>query len=211
MLHGLAIRQLLERIENNEIDILIGTQMVSKGYHFPNLTLVGVIDSDLGMFGGDLRASERTYQLLHQVGGRAGREVKKGMILLQSYYPNNIVLDMLKNNMNDQFIEYELANRFSGDMPPFTKMAAMILTDKNEAKLIIFAKSIVQCAPISSAKIFGPARAMMAKLAGKYRYRILIVADRKFNLQQYLRLWLSLFKTPASCHIKIDIDPQNFV
>ncbi len=210
------MQELLESMENQEIDILIGTQMITKGYHFPNLTLVGVIDADLASAGGaDLRASERTYQLLHQVGGRAGREQKKGFVLLQTYYPESIVLETIKAGDTEGFIKYEMNNRESGKMPPFAKMAAIILTGKNEAQVAELAKQLVAIAPKNNAdnlllKILGPAPALMSKVAGKYRYRILIIADKKFNLQKYLSMWLGLIKIPSSCHVKVDIDPQNF-
>ncbi|WP_316354855.1 replication restart helicase PriA [Candidatus Trichorickettsia mobilis] len=205
------MQALLHKMENNEIDILIGTQMITKGYHFPNLTLVGIIDADLGLMGGDLRAAERTFQLLHQVGGRAGREHKPGKVLLQTYYPDHIVFSTLKNNAEEQFIEYELNNRRDANLPPFTKMASIILTGKNEHKIFDYAKQLVAIAPKSNVKILGPAKAMLAKLSGKYRYRILIVTAKKFNLQQYLKTWLGLVKFPSSCQIRVDIDPQNFM
>lgn len=205
------IKELLHKMENQEIEILIGTQIITKGYHFPNLTLVGVIDADFGFSGGDLRSSERTFQLLHQVGGRAGRENKSGKVYLQTYYPDNIVLNTLKNKDEDHFINLEIENRREANMPPFTKMASIILSGKQEAKLLKFAKIIVAAAPISQARILGPARAIMSKLGGHYRYRILIIADKKFNLQKYLYQWRESIKIPATIRFKIDIDPQNFI
>lgn len=205
------IQELLRKMEHGEIDILIGTQVITKGYHFPNLTLVGVIDADLGSnSGGDLRSSERTYQLLHQVGGRAGREDKKGTVMIQTYYPDHLIFTHLKNGTEDQFFDYELQTRQIAEMPPFTKMASITLTGKVENKVLEIAKNLVNIAPQSSVKILGPASAAMAKLAGKYRFRILIIADRKFNLQKYLCYWLTLIKIPSFCHVKIDIDPKSF-
>lgn len=205
------IQELLRKMQNNEIDILIGTQVITKGYHFPNLTLVGVIDADLGSnSGGDLRSSERTYQLLHQVGGRAGREDKKGTVMIQTYYPDHLIFTHLKNATEDQFFDYELQTRQTAEMPPYTKMASITLAGKVENKVFEIAKNLVNIAPQSSARILGPASAAMAKLAGKYRFRILVITDRKFNLQRYLSSWLSLIKIPSSCHIKIDIDPKSF-
>ena len=205
------LKELLSKMENNEIDILIGTQVITKGYHFPNLTLVGVIDADLGTSSiGDLRSSERTYQLLHQVGGRAGREKKKGVVLMQTYYPDNIIFNTLKNGTEDEFIEYELSTRQLYNMPPFAKMASITITSKNELKTLELAKHLAAIAPNSSARILGPAKATMSKLAGRYRYRILVVADKIFNLQKYLTQWLSSVKIPSTYQVKIDIDPQNF-
>ncbi|WP_417905210.1 primosomal protein N' [Candidatus Tisiphia endosymbiont of Micropterix aruncella] len=204
------IRELLYKMEHSEVDILIGTQMITKGYHFPNLTLVGVVDADLGTIGGgDLRSSERNYQLLHQVGGRAGREDKKGLVLMQTYYPDNAIFSYIKNG-GDQFLQYELETRQAENMPPFTKMASIILSGKNEHKVLEISKTLVAIAPKSSARILGPSSALMFKLAGKFRYRILIIVDRKFNLQKFLQTWLSLIKIPSFCHLKVDIDPKSF-
>lgn len=204
------IQELLHRMENSKIDILIGTQMITKGYHFPNLTLVGVIDADLGTINnGDLTSSERNYQLLHQVGGRAGREKKKGSVLLQTYYPDNMLFNYLKNG-DDQFFNYELVTRESQNMPPFTKMASIILSGKNEYQVLEIAKKLVAIAPKTSARILGPSSALMSKLAGKFRYRILVIANKQFNLQKFLKMWLNSIAIPSYCHLKIDIDPKNF-
>ncbi|WP_341794243.1 primosomal protein N' [Rickettsia endosymbiont of Rhinocyllus conicus] len=204
------IAQLLHQMENLEIDILIGTQMITKGYHFPNLTLVGVVDADLGSNHADLRSSERAFQLLHQVGGRAGRGNSKGMVYLQSYYPDNIIFSYIKDEREDNFFVNELEVRKAADMPPFSKMASVILSGTNEHKILEVAKNMVRIAPEAQVKILGPASSLMSKLAGKYRFRILIIADKKFNLQKYLKFWLELIKIPSFCHIKIDIDPKSF-
>ncbi|ADE30070.1 primosomal protein N' [Rickettsia prowazekii] len=204
------IAQLLHQMENLEIDILIGTQIITKGYHFPNLTLVGVIDADLGSNNAELRASERTFQLLHQVGGRAGRGDSKGVVYLQSYYPDNIIFSYVKVGDEDRFFTNELEIRKAANMPPFSKTASLILSGFSESKILDIARKIVQIAPKANVKILGPARSLMSKLAGKYRYRILIIADKKFNLQKYLKFWLGFIKIPSYCQIKIDIDPKTF-
>ncbi|WP_341786729.1 primosomal protein N' [Rickettsia endosymbiont of Cantharis rufa] len=204
------IAKLLHQMENLEIDILIGTQIITKGYHFPNLTLVGVIDADLGSNNADLRASERTFQLLHQVGGRAGRGDSKGVVYLQSYYPDNIIFSYVKTGDEENFFANELGIRKSADMPPFSKMASVILSGSSESKILEIARDMVRIAPKANVKILGPASSLMSKLAGKYRYRILIIVDKKFNLQKYLKFWLSLIKIPPFCQIKIDIDPKSF-
>lgn len=195
------IQSILYKMEHSKIDILIGTQLITKGYHFPNLTLVGIIDADLGNINnGDLAASERNYQLLHQVGGRAGREGKKGRVLLQTYYPDNIISNYMKNG-GDQFLQYELETRKAQNMPPFTKMASIILSGKDEYKVLEIGKRLVTIAPKSSARILGPSRALMPKLAGKFRYRILVIVDKQFNLQKLLQLWLGAIKVPTYCQI----------
>ena len=205
------MQELLEQMANGQIDILIGTQIITKGYHFPKLTLVVVVDADVGFMGGDLRAAERTYQLLHQVGGRAGREDKKGAMLLQTYCPENKVIEALANGREDDFIKEEISSRKSSDMPPFTKMVAITLTGKNDIKTMQMAKNFVAMAPRSSAKILGPAEAIMLKLSGRYRYKILVIAKKDFNLRKYLELWKAHVKIPSSYQLKIDIDPYNLL
>jgi primosomal protein N' (replication factor Y) (superfamily II helicase) len=205
------LKHILRQMELGEIDILIGTQVITKGYHFPNLTLVGVIDADLGLSQIDLRSAEKNFQLLYQVGGRAGREAKQGSLFLQTYQPNNIIFESLKNYKIDDFINYELDTRKAVNMPPFGKMAALIFSGKNEERLFYFAKTVVSMAPITeNIRILGPARALMAKLAGRYRYRVIIISGKQFPLQKYLNSWLSAVKIPSGIHTKIDVDPQSF-
>lgn len=205
------MQNLLHSMENGEIDILIGTQIITKGYHFPNLTLVVVIDADLGFMGGDLRASEKTFQLLQQVGGRAGRADKNGVVMMQTYCPEHKVIKALESGQEDLFITEELLSRQKAEMPPFSKMAAITITGKNSAKTLQMAKHFTANAPKSSARIMGPAEAMMLKLSNRYRYKILVLANKEFNLQKYLKLWQDHSKLPSSYQVKFDIDPHNFV
>jgi primosomal protein N' (replication factor Y) len=202
---------IVQKILSGNIDVIIGTQMVAKGHHFPNLALVGVIDADLGLAGGDLRATERTYQLLHQVSGRAGREGDKGRVLIQSYYPDNAVLKALaKSNISD-FIAIELQNRQDAAMPPFAKLAAIIISGYDEDKVRAFAKSVVKLVVAGErVVVLGPTPAVIAKLRGRFRFRILVRASRQINIQQFLRSWLKNFKIPSYINFKIDIDPYNF-
>ncbi len=202
---------LLKAMEDGEIDILIGTQIVTKGYHFPNLTLVIVVDADVGFVGGDLRASERTFQLLNQVGGRAGRENIRGRVMLQTYVPDHKVIDAFVNNKESNFFEEELESRRNAAMPPFAKIASITITGKNSSKTKEMAKTFLSFAPRSDARILGPAEAMMYKLSGKYRYKILVITQKSFNLQKYLKLWKDAATIPSSFQIKIDIDPQNLL
>lgn len=205
------VQTLLHEMEIGNIDILIGTQIVTKGYHFPKLSLVGVVDADLGFLGGDLKSVEKTFQLLHQVGGRAGREQNtKGTVLLQTYFPGNKALIALAQGKEKEFIEMEMLSRKEAQMPPFTKMAVINIAGKYPEKTFSIANYIVQKAPISSARILGPAEALIFKLSGRYRYRILIICERTFNIQKYISLWLSNCKISSSFQIKIDIDPYNF-
>ncbi len=205
------IQTLLHDMEIGKIDILIGTQIITKGYHFSKLSLVGVIDADLGFVGGDLRSTERTFQLLHQVGGRAGRDKTiKGKVLLQTYFPENKVLKAIASSNEEDFIEQEILSRKEAKMPPFTKMAVINITGKYPEKALSMANYIAQKAPSSSAKILGPAEALVFKLSGRYRYRLLVVSERSFNIQKYLSLWLGGCKIPSSLQVKVDIDPYNF-
>jgi primosomal protein N' (replication factor Y) len=205
------VQTLLHEMEIGNIDILIGTQIVTKGYHFPKLSLVGVVDADLGFLGGDLKSVEKTFQLLHQVGGRAGREQNtKGKVLLQTYFPENKALIALAQGKEKEFIEMEMLSRKEAQMPPFTKMAVINIAGKYQEKTFSIANYIVQKAPISSARILGPAEALIFKLSGRYRYRILIICEKTFNIQKYISLWFGNCKIPSSFQIKIDIDPYNF-
>ena len=205
------MQELLKAMEEGEIDILIGTQVITKGYHFPKLTLVVVVDADVGFVGGDLRASERTFQLLNQVGGRAGRENIKGKVMLQTYVPEHKVIDAFVNNKESNFFEEELESRKNALMPPFAKIAAITITGNNPTKTKEMARKFLSFAPRSSARILGPAEAAIYKLSGKYRYKILVIALKDFNLQKYLKLWKDTASIPSSFQIKIDIDPQSLL
>lgn len=202
---------ILQKIKANEIDILIGTQILAKGHHFANLTLVGVIDSDMGLSGGDLRASERTFQLLHQVMGRAGREQKKGIAVLQTYSPDNMIIQALKENNRSSFLNEEIASRQLLHMPPFGKLAAIIISGKNEQRVFQTAQKIIQKAPFTSEiDVLGPTPAPLALLRGKYRYRILVKTFKEVKIQNILKTWLSCITSPSGVNIRLDIDPYNF-
>ncbi len=202
---------LLEKIKNNEVDILIGTQILAKGHHFSNLTLVGVIDADMGLSGGDLRAGERTFQLLHQVTGRAGREQKKGTAVLQTYLPDNLVIKSLQANDKNAFLQEEIATRQLLQMPPFGQLAALILSGKNEQLVFDTGKKIVANAPfLEGLDVLGPTPAPLALLRGKFRYRILIKSQKDVKLQNILSVWLSKLQISSSVSVRIDINPYSF-
>ena len=209
--NNIFAEEVIKQMSAGEIDILVGTQIVTKGYHFPNLTLVGIVDADLGFYGGDIRSSERTYQLLHQVSGRAGREQKKGRVLIQTYFPDNRLLMALEKYLEEEYIEAEIASRKESFMPPFSRIVQILLTSKKAEKALLLGKNIVNLAPRSSLiKILGPAEATLSKISGKFRYRILVITAKNFNIQKYMKAWLEPIKIPASCSLKIDFDPQNF-
>ena len=199
-------------MKNGLVDILVGTQIISKGHHFPFLTCVGVIDADLGMANGDLRAAERTYQLLHQVAGRAGREDRKGRAFLQTYFPNHPVIQSLIKGARDEFIDTELSIRKKNKLPPYGKLASIIISDKDETKIISFCRALKKNIPLSKdVVVLGPAPASITKVRGRLRYRFLIKANKDINIQKFLHLWVDNLKKPSSVRMSIDIDPYYFL
>lgn len=198
-------------IEAHKYDVIIGTQIIAKGHHFPSLTLVGVVDADLGLAGGDLRAGERTFQLLHQVSGRAGRAEKPGRVFIQTFMPEQKVIKALAKNDRDDFLSVESAEREKAGMPPFGRLAALILSGPDSDKLDIFCRELARKAPrYDDIRVLGPAPAPMAYLRGRHRRRFLVKADKNIALQKYLGEWLSSVKTPSAIQLKVDIDPQSF-
>lgn len=203
---------LLNSITNKECDIILGTQIIAKGHHFPSLTIVGIIDADSGMMGGDLRAAEKTYQLLQQVGGRAGREISNSQIFIQTYNPEHPLILAIASYNRVKFIEEEMKTREAINMPPFGRLASVILSSSQEQKLADFAKELTRLAPISKQiLVLGPAPALIYKLRGKFRYRILIKTKRNINIQKFFTAWLEEIKIPSHIHLKIDIDPYYFL
>jgi primosomal protein N' (replication factor Y) len=202
----------LESIKNGDVDIIIGTQIIAKGHHFPHITCVGIIDADLGLSGGDLRATERSYQLLHQVAGRAGREHLKGHVFLQTYNAEQRVMQMIAADDRDKFLEAEAGERQRAKMPPFSRLAALIITGKNEGQTKDIALMIGRAAPrVEGVQILGPAPAQMYRIRGNYRQRILIRAEKNLNIQKVIAEWLDSLKIPSSVRVVIDIDPQSFL
>jgi primosomal protein N' (replication factor Y) len=203
---------ILNSITNKEYDIIIGTQIIAKGHHFPALTIVGIIDADSSMMGGDLRASEKTYQLLQQVGGRAGREINNSQIFIQTFNPEHPLILALASYNRDQFIKEEMKSRKIMNMPPFGRLGAVILSSKQEQKLIDFTKELVKLAPISKQiSVLGPAPALLYKVRGKFRYRVLIKTNRNINIQKFFNKWIENIKIPSHVQLKIDIDPYYFL
>lgn len=202
---------IIKQMDNGEIDILIGTQILAKGHHFANLTLVGVIDADMGLAGGDLRAGERTFQLIQQVMGRAGRASKKGLAILQSYNPDNLIIQALQKNDRSTFLNEEMISRKILKMPPFGKLASLIISGKNQALTYQTVQKIVRHAPQQDGvDVLGPVVAPISKLRGKYRYRLLVKANKQTNIQNYLHLWMDGAVIPPSVDVRIDIDPYSF-
>jgi primosomal protein N' (replication factor Y) len=207
-----SLEDKIARIEANEVDIVIGTQMVAKGHHFPSLTLVGVVDADLGLAGGDLRAAERTYQLLHQVSGRAGREKEPGKVLIQSYMPDNTVIRAMSLHSRNEFMQEERRSREWMQSPPFGRMAAIIISGKKEADVKKLGNIIVRQFPRQeNIRVLGPAPAPLSLVRKQFRYRILIKAPKSVALQKLLRQLLFEIKIPSALRVKIDIDPHSFM
>lgn len=206
------IAQTLQAVADRGVDILIGTQMVAKGHHFPHLTLVGVVDADLGLTGGDLRAAERTYQLLHQVAGRAGRESAAGRVLIQTSQPDHPVMQALAAWDRDGFIAQEMHQRAVGGWPPFGRLAALVLDGPREMVVAQAARQLAQqAAQMRALQVLGPTPAPLSRLKGQYRYRLLIKTPRDVALQPVLRQWLSGCHVPKTVRLKVDIDPYYFL
>jgi primosomal protein N' (replication factor Y) len=209
------LRAELEAIAKGEADIVIGTQLVAKGHHFPLLTCVGVVDADLGLANGDPRASERTFQLLHQVVGRAGRADRPGIGYLQTWQPDHPVLRAIANDDREGFYQEEIAARRAARLPPFGRLAALIVSAGNRGEAEGHARNLRRAAPAienGRLRILGPAEAPMAMVRGRYRFRLLVHCERRFDLQGYLRGWLAVApREKGSVRLQIDVDPQSFL
>ncbi len=206
------VAAVIKEMEAGKVDILIGTQILAKGHHFPSLTLVGIVDADLGLMGSDLRAAERTFQLLSQVSGRAGRGEKKGTVYLQTLYPENAVLKALVENDAAKFLDLEKKTRRILKMPPFGKLAAVIVSGPRQEEVEKTALWLGQTAPgDASVSVLGPAPAPIFMLRNKYRYRLLLKTAKNVKIQEVLRCWLSKVKVPSSVRVEVDVDPYSFM
>ena len=204
--------QFIAEAEAGAIDVIVGTQLVTKGFHFPELTLVGVVDADLGLEGGDLRAAERTYQQVAQVAGRAGRGAKPGEVLIQTRHPEASVIAALAAGDRDAFYAAETEARRHAGAPPFGRWAAIIVSSEDEAEAREAANRIGATRPhLKDVMILGPAPAPMALLRGRYRYRLLLNARRNAEVQRVIRDWLGALSFPQGVRVAIDVDPYSFV
>ena len=204
-------RSLVETMAAGEIDVLVATQAAAKGHNFPNLTLVGVIDADLGLRGGDLRAAERTFQLLAQATGRAGRRDRPGRALVQTWAPDHPVMQALRAQDRDAFVRTELDERELAGLPPFGRLAAVVVSGRDPAALEAFVREAAAAAPnAEGVEIYGPADAPMALVRGRRRKRFLVRADRQVDLSAYMGAWRARLKPRGSIRVTIDIDPYSF-
>lgn len=205
------ISDLLNKIHNGDLDIVIGTQILAKGHHFPNITFVGVIDGDLGLNSADLRSSEKIYQLMNQVSGRAGRAEKQGKILIQTFNPNHSLFIALKTGKEKDFLAMEIASRKQNQLPPFVRLASIIISGINEklteeiAQKVanLFLNNINIC-------IFGPVPAPLYKLRGRIRWRVLLKSSKKYHLSKIINQLIDRLNVPKNIKIQVDIDPISF-
>lgn len=204
--------RLIAEVAAGEVEILIGTQILAKGHDFPKLTLVGVIDADLGLEGGDLRAAERAFQQIRQVAGRAGRADRPGEVWLQTHQPAARVMQALKSGDAAAFHAAERAMRLAAGMPPFGRLAALIVSALDAGLAADAARALGRAAPPAEGiEVMGPAPAPLAQLRGRHRHRLLVHARRNAPLQAYVRDWLARVKLPGTVRVTIDVDPQSFL
>lgn len=206
------LRERFAEIGRGDYDLIIGTQLVAKGHHFEKLTLVGVLDADLGLAHGDPRAAERTFQILTQVTGRAGRAGKGGRAFLQTYHPEHPVIKAMVAGDTEGFYAQELRVREEGGLPPFGRLAALIVTANEHDDAFGFAKRLLSKAPMAEGlRLFGPADAPVAMVRGRHRVRLLVQSPKDFDLSGYVRFWLTNAERPSgNIKVQVDIDPVSF-
>jgi primosomal protein N' (replication factor Y) len=207
------MREIIKRIEVGEADIIVGTQMVAKGHNFPALTTVGIVDGDLGLGSADPRAAERSFQLLYQVTGRAGRMLARGRGLVQSYNPEHPVMRAIVTGDREAFLSSEIRHRQAGLLPPFGRLAALIVSARSKDLAELYARDVRRHAPPAPRiEVLGPAEAPIAVVRGRHRWRLLIKAPRELDLQAYLRAWLATMpKPPSDLRLTVDVDPYSFL
>jgi primosomal protein N' (replication factor Y) len=213
MLGGVKrLRLELEAIEKGDVDIVIGTQLVAKGHNFPNMTLVGVVDADLGLANGDPRAAERTFQLLSQVTGRAGRTGKKSLGLIQTFQPEHPAMRAIVSGDAEAFYQNQIGERERGHLPPFGRLASIIVSANSRAEAENHGRALRAAAPAGEIMVLGPAEAPLALIRGRHRFRLLVHGPERANLQAFLRAMIGSAPRPrGSVRVSIDIDPQSFL
>ena len=206
------IKELIDKFSNKKIDIIVATQIMAKGYDFPNLSLVGVIDADAGLFGGDMRAIEKTYNMLQQVSGRAGRSQQTGKVIIQTYYPEQPIIKSLQERDRTSFIQQALREREQFKIPPFGFMTSIIISGSSKAnvekvsqQLVYFRKFSEEC------NVLGPVEAPINLLKGQFRYRILLKGKSRKNLNVFTKKMVNSVKIPSAVKVIIDVDPYTFM
>jgi primosomal protein N' (replication factor Y) (superfamily II helicase) len=206
------LRQELDDVAEGRFDLIIGTQLVAKGHHFPKLNLVGIVDADLGLGNGDPRAAERTFQLLHQVVGRAGREEGRGFGYLQTHQPEHPVMRALISGDREAFYKNEIEQRERTGYPPFGRLASLVVTANERHTAEAYGRTLANAAPKDEhVRVLGPAEAPIAVVRGRHRFRLLVKSPRAFDLSGYLRGWLANAAKPrGNVRLQVDVDPQSF-
>lgn len=207
------LRERFAEVARGDYDLIIGTQLVSKGHHFEKLSVVGVLDADLGLAHGDPRAAERTFQILTQVAGRAGRASRHGKAFLQTYHPDHPVMKAMVTGDREAFYAQEILAREAGGMPPFGRLAALIVSAGEQQAAMGFARTLLSAAPMAEGvRLFGPADAPISMIRGRHRIRLLAQSGRDFDLSGYVRFWLASAERPrGDIKVQIDIDPMSFM
>ncbi|MGL4445221.1 MAG: primosomal protein N', partial [Alsobacter sp.] len=207
------LRRELDAVAAGEFRVVIGTQLVAKGHNFPFLSLVGVVDGDIGLSSGDPRAAERTFQVLQQVTGRAGRGDTAGRALVQTFQPDHPVMKALVSGDVERFYAEETAMREAAGLPPFGRLAALIVSAADRAQAETHARALARCSdPPPDVLLLGPAEAPLAVIRGRHRFRLLAKTPREFDLQGWLRAWLARApKATGSVRVAVDVDPMSFL
>ena len=209
---GTLLRDAIRDVAEGQYNLVIGTQLVAKGHHFPHLTLVGVVDADLALESSDPRGGERTWALMAQVAGRAGRGAKPGRALVQTYLPEHPLMQALRKGDRDSYLNQEKAIRENAGLPPYGRLAAIIISGGEAAEVERFARKLGLSAPLADGiTVLGPAQAPIAMVRGRHRWRFLVKATRDVNVQAFLRLWLKDVKPRGSLALQVDVDPYNFL
>jgi primosomal protein N' (replication factor Y) len=209
---GTLLRDVIREVAEGIPNLVIGTQLVAKGHHFPYLTFVGVVDADLALESSDPRAGERTWALLAQVAGRAGRGEKPGRAWVQTFQPDHSLMRALKNGDRDSYMAQEKAIREQAALPPYGRLAALIVSGANESETEQFARGLLALLPATTdVTVLGPALAPIAVIRGRHRWRYLVKASRNTDLQAFLRQWLASVKPKGSLALQIDVDPYTFL
>jgi primosomal protein N' (replication factor Y) len=209
---GTLLRDALRDVEKGEYNLVIGTQLVAKGHHFPHLTLVGVVDADLALESSDPRGGERTWALMAQVAGRSGRGSKPGRAMIQTYLPEHPLMQALKKGDRDGYLDQERIIRENAGLPPYGRLAAIIISGADAPSTERFAKALGSLVPLAEGvTVLGPAPAPIALVRGRHRWRFLVKARREVNIQDFLRVWLKDVKPKGSLHLAVDVDPYNFL